>query len=165
METSGPLVGIRVLELPNIGPVQFAGMLLADMGAEVMRLDRATDVATGSGVAGFEYQMNPRVLVFGYYGGAYFQRNTGYTLDATGKPIWVGFGAPASAATELNANRALQEPTLGVTRTFWKSPKLGSLLWVNQYSYVTRAPWIVPAGSGKNAHLSVVYTDLRYVLP
>jgi len=51
--SSGPLAGIRVIELPNIGPVQFAGMLLADMGAEVLRLDRATDVATGSSVAGF----------------------------------------------------------------------------------------------------------------
>ena len=51
--TSGPLAGIRVVELPNIGPVQFAGMLLADMGAEVLRLDRATDVASGSSVAGF----------------------------------------------------------------------------------------------------------------
>jgi len=50
---SGPLAGIRVLELPNIGPVQFAGMLLADMGADVLRLDRASDVATGSNVAGF----------------------------------------------------------------------------------------------------------------
>jgi alpha-methylacyl-CoA racemase len=50
---SGPLAGVRVLELPNIGPVQFAGMLLADMGAEVLRVDRATDVATGSGVTGF----------------------------------------------------------------------------------------------------------------
>jgi alpha-methylacyl-CoA racemase len=50
---TGPLEGVRVLELPNIGPVQFAGMLLADMGAEVLRLDRATDVAAGSGVAGF----------------------------------------------------------------------------------------------------------------
>jgi alpha-methylacyl-CoA racemase len=53
MSGAGPLTGVRVLELPNIGPVQFAGMLLADMGAEVLRLDRATDVATGSGVAGF----------------------------------------------------------------------------------------------------------------
>jgi alpha-methylacyl-CoA racemase len=42
-----------VIELPNIGPVQFAGMLLADLGAEVLRLDRASDVATGSSVAGF----------------------------------------------------------------------------------------------------------------
>ena len=53
MSASGPLAGIRVIELPNIGPVQFAGMLLADMGAEVLRLDRATDVATGSSVRGF----------------------------------------------------------------------------------------------------------------
>jgi alpha-methylacyl-CoA racemase len=53
MTPSGPLAGIRVIELPNIGPVQFAGMLLADMGAEVLRLDRATDVTTGSSVAGF----------------------------------------------------------------------------------------------------------------
>ncbi len=51
--STGPLAGVRVIELPNIGPVQFAGMLLADMGAEVLRLDRATDVATGSSVAGF----------------------------------------------------------------------------------------------------------------
>jgi alpha-methylacyl-CoA racemase len=49
----GPLAGVRVLELPNIGPVQFAGMLLADMGAEVLRLDRPPTWRTGSGVAGF----------------------------------------------------------------------------------------------------------------
>ena len=27
----GPLAGIRVIELPNIGPLQFAGMALADL--------------------------------------------------------------------------------------------------------------------------------------
>jgi alpha-methylacyl-CoA racemase len=37
---SGPLAGIRVLELPAIGPVPFLGMLLADLGAEVVRIDR-----------------------------------------------------------------------------------------------------------------------------
>jgi alpha-methylacyl-CoA racemase len=36
----GPLTGVRVLELPAIGPVPFAGMLLADLGAAVVRLDR-----------------------------------------------------------------------------------------------------------------------------
>jgi alpha-methylacyl-CoA racemase len=51
--TSGTLAGIRVVELPNIGPVQFAGMLLSDLGAEVLRVDRASDVATGSSVTGF----------------------------------------------------------------------------------------------------------------
>src|ERR1700704_858992 len=49
---TGPLAGIKVIELPNIGPVQFAGMLLSDLGAEVLRVDRATDVATGRTVAG-----------------------------------------------------------------------------------------------------------------
>ena len=45
----GPLNGIKVIELPNIGPTQFAGMALADLGAEVLRLDRATSVASGEG--------------------------------------------------------------------------------------------------------------------
>jgi alpha-methylacyl-CoA racemase len=50
--TRGPLAGIKVVELPNIGPVQFAGMLLSDLGAEVLRVDRAADVASGRTVAG-----------------------------------------------------------------------------------------------------------------
>jgi alpha-methylacyl-CoA racemase len=49
---TGSLAGIKVIELPNIGPVQFAGMLLSDLGAEVLRVDRASDVATGRTVAG-----------------------------------------------------------------------------------------------------------------
>lgn len=36
----GPLAGTRVIELAAIGPVPFCGMLLADMGADVIRVDR-----------------------------------------------------------------------------------------------------------------------------
>ncbi|MGA8005838.1 MAG: CoA transferase, partial [Burkholderiales bacterium] len=36
----GPLAGIRVLEFEAIGPGPFAGMLLADMGADVLLVDR-----------------------------------------------------------------------------------------------------------------------------
>ncbi|MGW1273680.1 CaiB/BaiF CoA transferase family protein, partial [Streptomyces sp. NPDC002491] len=36
----GPLAGVRVLELAGIGPGPFAGMLLADLGADVVRVDR-----------------------------------------------------------------------------------------------------------------------------
>lgn len=38
--TSGPLSGIRVVELAGIGPGPFAAMLLADLGADVIRIDR-----------------------------------------------------------------------------------------------------------------------------
>jgi alpha-methylacyl-CoA racemase len=40
MTATGPLAGVRVLELPAIGPVPFLGMLLADLGAEVIRVDK-----------------------------------------------------------------------------------------------------------------------------
>jgi alpha-methylacyl-CoA racemase len=36
----GPLSGLRVIELPAIGPVPFLGMLLADLGADVVRIDK-----------------------------------------------------------------------------------------------------------------------------
>jgi alpha-methylacyl-CoA racemase len=38
---SGPLVGVKVVEFAGIGPGPFCGMLLADMGADVVRIDRA----------------------------------------------------------------------------------------------------------------------------
>jgi alpha-methylacyl-CoA racemase len=37
---SGPLCGVRVVELAGIGPGPFAAMLLADLGADVVRVDR-----------------------------------------------------------------------------------------------------------------------------
>ncbi|MFJ1752822.1 CaiB/BaiF CoA transferase family protein [Kitasatospora sp. NPDC088134] len=37
---AGPLAGVRVLELAGIGPGPFAAMLLADLGADVVRVDR-----------------------------------------------------------------------------------------------------------------------------
>src|SRR5574337_1753201 len=36
----GPLAGFRIIEMAGIGPAPFAAMLLADMGAEVIRIDR-----------------------------------------------------------------------------------------------------------------------------
>src|ERR1700733_9709686 len=37
---SGPLSGLRILEIAGIGPGPFAGMMLADHGAEVIRIER-----------------------------------------------------------------------------------------------------------------------------
>jgi alpha-methylacyl-CoA racemase len=40
MTTTGPLAGLRVLEIASIGPGPLACMLLADLGADVVRVDR-----------------------------------------------------------------------------------------------------------------------------
>ena len=40
----GPLQGVRVIEIAGIGPGPFAAMMLADMGAEVVRVDRTQNV-------------------------------------------------------------------------------------------------------------------------
>jgi len=37
---AGPLTGLRIIELAGIGPVPFAGMMLADHGAEMIRVER-----------------------------------------------------------------------------------------------------------------------------
>ncbi len=43
----GPLAGIKVLEFEAIGPAPFAGMLLADMGADVLVVDRPAESGLG----------------------------------------------------------------------------------------------------------------------
>lgn len=43
----GPLEGYKIIEIAGIGPGPFCGMMLADMGAEVIRIDR-----TGGGLGG-----------------------------------------------------------------------------------------------------------------
>ena len=45
---SGPLTGYRIIEIAGIGPGPFCAMLLADMGAEVIRVDRAQVVGRGA---------------------------------------------------------------------------------------------------------------------
>jgi alpha-methylacyl-CoA racemase len=42
---AGPLQGVRIIELAGIGPGPFAAMMLSDMGAEVVRVERAQAVA------------------------------------------------------------------------------------------------------------------------
>jgi alpha-methylacyl-CoA racemase len=47
----GPLTGIRVLEIASLTPGKFACMLLGDLGAEVLRVDRPAAVTEGRGPA------------------------------------------------------------------------------------------------------------------
>lgn len=43
----GPLTGVRIVEMSGIGPAPFCGMLLADLGADVIRIDRLMAVDLG----------------------------------------------------------------------------------------------------------------------
>jgi alpha-methylacyl-CoA racemase len=45
----GPLTGLRILEFEAIGPGPFCGMMLADMGADVLLVDRPDDPRLGFG--------------------------------------------------------------------------------------------------------------------
>lgn len=51
-DRQGPLSGVKVVELAGLGPAPFCGMLLADLGAEVLRIDRAG--ARSAGAAMFD---------------------------------------------------------------------------------------------------------------
>lgn len=44
----GPLVGIRIVEIDAIGPVPLAAMLLADMGADIVRVARPASMSAGA---------------------------------------------------------------------------------------------------------------------
>ena len=46
-KAKGPLSGYRLIEIAGIGPTQLTGMLLADMGAEIVRVERLSKVELG----------------------------------------------------------------------------------------------------------------------
>lgn len=50
----GPLAGVRVVEVAGIGPGPFCAMLLADLGAEVVRVDRTAGVGADPAGARFD---------------------------------------------------------------------------------------------------------------
>ena len=45
--SAGPLAGVRVIEVAGIGPGPFCAMMLADMGADVLRVDRTGSADLG----------------------------------------------------------------------------------------------------------------------
>ena len=58
----GPLHGVKVVEIASIGPGPFAAMMLADMGADVVRLERAgAEAGLGSGSWNYMHRGRPSV--------------------------------------------------------------------------------------------------------
>jgi alpha-methylacyl-CoA racemase len=57
----GPLAGLKILEFEAIGPGPFCGMMLADMGADVLLVDRPGDSGLGLGRnRGFDVMLRGR---------------------------------------------------------------------------------------------------------
>jgi hypothetical protein len=120
-------------------------------------------VHAGAGFAGFEWRASPKEAFSVYYGADYYGRNFfPDTTNTTHPGTIIGFGGPGSPNTN---NRAIQQITFDWLLTFWKNERFGALQYYTQYSYLTRAPWFVAPGEPKNAHLSMVYAGIRYVLP
>ena len=45
----GPLAGIRIIEFAGLGPAPFCAMVLSDLGAEIIRIDRCSDAKGAAG--------------------------------------------------------------------------------------------------------------------
>lgn len=125
-------------------------------------------VHSGGGIGGFEWQATRKYMFDAYYGGAYFKRNfdalptTGSTCNGLIGFSCVGFGFPGSANS---SNRAVQEITFDAIPTLWSNESYGKFQVITQYSYLVRSPWSVAATQPKNAHTSIVYAGVRYILP
>ena len=149
------------------------GRYITGLGPDVIVKPNGTLSAVHSyaGVGGFEYQATQHYMFYGYYGGAYYQRNYGFfpapppsTCNGVPGFACVGFGFPGSADT---SNRTIQEITFGVIPTLWSNENYGRVQIITQFSYLTRSPWsiLVTSGSPDTAHTYMMYTGLRYILP
>ena len=122
-------------------------------GAYSMGLVKAT-----SAILGLEFAAAPEDTVSVYWS----QMNLGQRYNKLSNGTYVGYGYPGSANS---ANKDIYEYTLANTYTFWKNPQYGALQLIGQVSYLAREPWYIAAGAPSKASTTMVYLDLRYVLP
>jgi len=115
-------------------------------------------VKASSAIIGLEYKVVPNDTISAYWSGI----EIGQRFNKLSTGAYVGYGYPGSANSN---NKSIEEATLANTYTFWKNPAYGALQLIGQVSYVTRDPWFVAAGQPSNANMTMVFLDLRYVLP
>jgi alpha-methylacyl-CoA racemase len=110
MAEPGPLAGITVVELAGIGPGPYCAMLLADMGATVLRVDRA-------GPASADYTPNP-VLERG-------RRSVAVDLkDARGRDLVLGLVESADVLVESFRPGVAERLGLGPDVCLERNPRL-----------------------------------------
>jgi alpha-methylacyl-CoA racemase len=110
----GPLGGYRIIEMAGIGPAPFAGMLLADLGAEVIRIDRRE--AADLGVPGREPRFD--VLARG-------RRSAAVDVKAeAGRQVVERLAAKADALIEGFRPGVMERLGLGPDALLAQNPKL-----------------------------------------
>lgn len=112
-------------------------------------------VLSQGGMLGAEVPVDPADKLYAYYGGLTIHPN----FDLSGATP-VGYGYPGASTGQ---NRSVQEATLGLNHTFWKSARHGSLQLMTQASYLVRTPFT--AADGAHAHTVMGFVNLRYTLP
>jgi len=166
--TNYELLPNRLVLLANVFWSDGGAHYLVGTGPELVVRPDAAGISlpmlhAGAGSAGLEWRASPKEAFAVYYGADYYGRNFFPDTTNTAHPgTIIGYGGPGSPNTN---NRAIQQVTFDWLRTFWKNDRYGALQFYTQYSYLTRAPWYVAPGDPKNAHLSMVYAGVRYVLP
>jgi polyhydroxyalkanoate synthesis regulator phasin len=115
-------------------------------------------VKSSSMITGLEYVVNPNETLYGYYSSI----NIGNAQTVSTSGSVTGYGYIGSAGSN---NKNISEYTLGNTYTFWKSPNMGALQLMGQVSYVTRTPWYVTPGTPTKAKATMIFANLRYLLP
>jgi hypothetical protein len=115
-------------------------------------------VKASSAILGLEYKVVPNDTISAYWSRIDIGKR--YNNLTTG--AYVGYGYPGSSNSD---NKSIEELTLANTFTFWKNPAYGALQLIGQVSYVDREPWYVAAKQPSSANMTMVFLDLRYVLP
>lgn len=99
----------------------------------------------------------------GYYGEVFFNSNFALDTTAGAKPnTFVGFGFPGSANTN---NKDIREWAADLKHIWWSDPHLGTIQTALQYGYVERQPYFVAAGAPPTAHVHMLFSEFRYILP
>ena len=138
---SGPLSGLKVIELGGIGPVPYASMLLAEAGAEVLRITRP-DSPAGRGTAGSDLLLRSRASI-------------GVDLKtAGGVGLVLDLVERADAVVEGFRPGVAERMGLGPTECHGRNPRL---VYGRMTGWGQDGPWSGAAGHDIN---SVSYTHL-----
>lgn len=129
---TGPLSGVRVLEFASIGPGPFCAMLLSDMGADVIRIDRPSGVG-GAGPNAVLQRGRPSIVLD--------------LKDARARELAFAAGCAADVLIEGNRPGVMERLELGPERLLQANEQL---IYARMTGYGQSGPLAAVAGHDIN---------------